>query len=190
MRHGQSEANVEGIIVSDPARGIERYGLTDAGKEQAKQSITRSALVPDQIISSDFKRAKQTAEIAAAITGAHLVFDSRLRERFFGAYNGLSDTNYEAVWQKDALNEDPGQNVERPGHVLARALAVIEEFELTAAPAAEARARQTVLLVAHGDVCQILLAWAANKEPSEHRSAVHMQTAEIRRLNLLSVEGV
>ena len=34
MRHGQSEANAAGIIVSDPANGCPRYGLTPLGRQQ------------------------------------------------------------------------------------------------------------------------------------------------------------
>ncbi len=175
MRHGQSEANVQGIIVSDPAVGVEGFGLTDTGKAQAHEGIRSAGISPVRIISSDFKRARQTAEIASQLTGTELRLDARLRERFFGSYNGQSDEHYARVWEKDARNLTPGMNVELPDSVLSRALDVIAECEQAV--------QGTVLLVAHGDVCQILLAWAAGRAASEHRSLPHMQTAEIRRLN-------
>lgn len=34
VRHGQSEANVEGIVVSKPENGCGNYGLTSTGREQ------------------------------------------------------------------------------------------------------------------------------------------------------------
>jgi hypothetical protein len=36
LRHGQSEANVENIISSLPARGTTIHGLTQLGREQAR----------------------------------------------------------------------------------------------------------------------------------------------------------
>ena len=41
MRHGQSEANAQGIIVSDPKIGCFRYGLTALGREQAGAAAKR-----------------------------------------------------------------------------------------------------------------------------------------------------
>ena len=35
VRHGQSEANVEGIVVSTPENGCSKYGLTHLGRKQA-----------------------------------------------------------------------------------------------------------------------------------------------------------
>lgn len=35
MRHGESEANVLGVAVGDPRRGLEGFGLTDMGRRQA-----------------------------------------------------------------------------------------------------------------------------------------------------------
>ena len=39
MRHGESTANVEGIIVSTPENGVTKYGLSEEGQAQVKQSI-------------------------------------------------------------------------------------------------------------------------------------------------------
>jgi broad specificity phosphatase PhoE len=38
MRHGESEANVSGVIVSDPATGCDRFGLTEQGLQQISDS--------------------------------------------------------------------------------------------------------------------------------------------------------
>ena len=174
MRHGRSLANESGIIVSAPEIGIHDYGLTDEGRMQARNSVEASGLKPAWIFSSDFKRARETGEIASSITQAPLKLDGRLRERFFGAFNGQSDENYRLVWEMDAKAEDPGRSVELPHNVLIRTLGLISECEQIRGP---------VLLVAHGDVCQILLSWAAGRNAWEHRSLPHMQTAEIRRFN-------
>lgn len=71
LRHGQSEANVEGIISSDPAVGTVRHGLTADGRLQARRAATRlldlvgrGRLSKLHFYSSDFTRAWQTAEEA------------------------------------------------------------------------------------------------------------------------------
>jgi len=77
LRHGQSLANLEGIISSDPLIGTTMHGLTSNGKAQARsaavpllaqigsQGITYEDLV---FISSNFTRARETAiETIAAI---------------------------------------------------------------------------------------------------------------------------
>ncbi|HMY44738.1 MAG TPA: histidine phosphatase family protein, partial [Leptospiraceae bacterium] len=97
MRHGQSQANVEGIIVSDPAIGVARYGLTEAGKKQALESARSSDFKARAIYSSDFRRARETAEIVAALQKAPVTETELLRERFFGDYNGTPDTQYQRV---------------------------------------------------------------------------------------------
>ena len=93
MRHGESTANVEGIIVSTPENGIENYGLTDKGREQVVQSIETAIaekLLDEntRIISSDFKRTYETAEIANQILGGKYLIEPepRLRERDFGNF--------------------------------------------------------------------------------------------------------
>ncbi len=182
MRHGQSEANIQGIIVSSPGAGTTSFGLTAVGREQAAQSIRASGIAPDIIYSSDFKRARETAEIVrdeillSRGISPPLQPTPLLRERFFGDYDGLADSNYEKVWAKDARQEAPGLNVELPSSVLTRCLELLNQFKH--------EAHGTVLLVAHGDVCQILLAHAAGLDPSAHRSLPHMKTAEIRELAL------
>ena len=41
MRHGESEANVAGVIVSDPEQGCHGYGLTEKGRLQVLHSVAR-----------------------------------------------------------------------------------------------------------------------------------------------------
>ena len=104
MRHGQSKANVAGIIVS----GIEAdrrgdWGLTDLGREQVLASAQACGLPVDTVIcSSDFSRARQTAEIVRARLGAPPVLvAAALRERCFGDLEGTATDNYARVWAAD-----------------------------------------------------------------------------------------
>ncbi|MCG8616417.1 MAG: histidine phosphatase family protein [Desulfobacterales bacterium] len=178
LRHGQSEANVRHLVVSDPANGVDGYGLTETGKDQVRTSVSQfSGLGADTLIySSDFKRARETAAIAAGILGvsAQVTHTPLLRERFFGDFELGPDTIYPGVWEEDARETGPGNRVEPVEDVLKRALACISELE-------ENHRGRDIILVAHGDTLQILLSWFIGMPASRHREVPHMDTAELRR---------
>ncbi|PIE60925.1 MAG: histidine phosphatase family protein [Desulfobacterales bacterium] len=178
MRHGQSLANLEKIIVSSPENGISGYGLTDTGKTQAKASISGFQGLDQNtlIYSSDFKRAKETAQIVAAhlITRNGITCVPQLRERFFGEWELTGDENYPNVWYSDAQGISPPPNkVESVGAVLKRIEALIYQIEST-------HENQNVLLVSHGDPLQIFLTGLKGLPPQRHREIAHLETAEIR----------
>ena len=83
MRHGQSEANVAGLIVSDPAIGCERFGLTEQGRQQVVASATEYTGEPlSRIICSDFLRTRQTAKLVTEALGlSSPQLEAGLRER-------------------------------------------------------------------------------------------------------------
>src|SRR5260370_11548022 len=72
MRHGQSKANARGIIVSrieNDRRGD--YGLTELGRQQVLAAAQGYGLPKGTVIcSSDFSRARQSAEVVRAYLGA------------------------------------------------------------------------------------------------------------------------
>ncbi len=77
MRHGQSEANAARIIASDPAVCLQGFGLTPSGAAQVTASVKGCLHEFGQvfgqdtlIISSDFLRARQTAQIVADLQPA------------------------------------------------------------------------------------------------------------------------
>jgi probable phosphoglycerate mutase len=183
MRHGESTANVEGIIVSTPENGMEKYGLSDKGREQVTQSIT-TAMSNNQldaktrIISSDFKRAYESATIANQIlSGEYLIEpEPRLRERDFGNFELKSNEHYQTVWDKDALDgSHTSFNVESAETVMQRATAFLWSLE-------SYYDDQTFLLVAHGDTLQILMTAFKKYPASRQREIKHLETAEIRAL--------
>ena len=112
LRHGQSLANVEGIISSDPAVACTEHGLSAIGTEQAQRAAQavcdealRTGVEGVAIISSDFRRAWQTAQavragvLASGIATwpeADILSAPALRERSFGEVRGYRCTSY--VW--------------------------------------------------------------------------------------------
>ena len=104
LRHGESLANVAGLVVIDPAIGTVDYGLTDNGRDQVMAAVRDFAELDATTLihCSDFLRARETAELAATILEcAAPMSDSRLRERFFGQWDMSTNTGYEEVWDMD-----------------------------------------------------------------------------------------
>ena len=181
MRHGQSKANARGIIVSRIAndrRGD--YGLSEPGRQQALAAARGCGLPGNTVIcSSDFSRARQTAEIVRAHLGTpEVVIAEALRERCFGDWEGSATGNYARVWAADEVNPCyAGGNVEPAAAVLDRSTAFIVDLE-------RRYPGRDILLVSHGDTLQILRAGFLRMNPSQHRSLPELKTAEIRQLRL------
>ncbi len=87
-RHGRTLWNAEHRV-----QGQTDVALDETGHRQAAEAAQRLALRrPDAIVSSDLRRAVQTAEYLAEATGLPIQLDDRLREQFFGEWQGLTDT--------------------------------------------------------------------------------------------------
>jgi broad specificity phosphatase PhoE len=206
MRHGQSKANEAGVIVSriESDRSGD-WGLSELGRRQALMAAEGSGLPADTVIwSSDFSRARQTAEIVRAHLGApEVILTDALRERCFGELEGSAVANYARVWSADKAAADKAatsetatsetatsetatsetaagraaSGIEPAAVVLDRASALIADLE-------RRYSGRGILLVSHGDTLQILQAGFLRLDPSSHRRVPHLETAEIRELRL------
>ena len=86
VRHGETQWNLAARI-----QGQTDSPLTAAGEAQAFAIAARLAGEPiDVIVASDLGRAWRTAAIIASRTGNEVIADPRLRERSFGAGEGLT----------------------------------------------------------------------------------------------------
>lgn len=180
LRHGESAANLHGIIVSDPHSGVAHQGLTPRGRQQVVESLARATVLNAgvHIYSSDFRRARETAEIVHGLLHCThpITVCPALRERFFGGWEGMSTGHYEEVWAADA--RDPlhtRHGVESVQAVLDRMLGLVIELE-------RQWHAETILLVSHGDPLQILETAFVGEPPAKHRSLPPLRTAEIRLL--------
>lgn len=181
MRHGQSKANLRQIIISHPLNGThEDYSLTELGRSQAEASAGGSPLTEDTVIySSDFSRAKETAEIVRmALGSAPVQITELLRERNFGDFEKTDHANYHQVWEFDKDSADHNNsNVESVNSVSDRATRLITDLE-------DKYEAEEILLVSHGDTLQILQTGFQKIDPTQHRSLQHLETAEIRQMQL------
>lgn len=178
FRHGESTANVARMIISDPAAGTMDYGLSEKGKSQVERvaNFTNELGFDVKIYSSDFLRARETALIAHRLlaTQSPVQFTPQLRERYFGELNGCSDDNYRKVWAVDATNPDHHQfGVESANEVVARGAKLIAAIDTE-------HSGKTILLVAHGDVLQIMQTWFEGVSAACHRQLTPLNTAEVR----------
>jgi len=177
MRHGESDANASGVIVSDPKIGSEHFGLTERGSKEiiaSAKGFTGGAIT--QIVCSDFLRTLQTARLVAdTLNLPQPEKEEGLRERFFGDWDGMSAEHYENIWQRDKTDEQSDDHVESPEAVLKRGLNVLTRLE-------QEHQGQVILLISHGDMLQILSTSFAGIAPHKHRSLAHHQTSEIKRL--------
>lgn len=182
LRHGHSRANQQGIIVSDPANGCRGFGLSSLGRAQLRETLDACDWLPPEtiIISSDFTRARETAEMVCGWIGCDLLpqLDERLRERFFGVFELAADSAYADIWQADARDpEQETHGVESPNAVMRRVTEVVAECE-------HGHHDRDILLISHGDALQILQAAFHRLDASRHRELPHLQTAEIRSLSM------
>lgn len=186
MRHGESVANVKGLIVSSPENALGGFGLTNYGSQQVTQAALNTRLDRETIIvSSDYRRALETAEIVKSVIDviSPISIDSRLRERDFGAYELEDHKHYQEVWLHDVNHPDQSKNsVESVLDTVARGLELIASLD-------QQHKDKSILLVGHGDVLQMLLAHHHNINPRFHRSLSSIGNADIRSLTKLTLLG-
>lgn len=156
IRHGQSEANVNGRIQApdDP--------LTDLGRQQARvlaPYITETYRI-DHLIASSLDRTHETARIIATATGNQITLEPRFAEIMNGDAIGMlwsdwraANPEMAAVWSWDVRHADaawPGGECGRD--VCNRAFAAFDEIVETWRSTAN-----TIAIVTHGGV----IAWLA-----------------------------
>jgi len=196
LRHGLSTANVAGIISSLPAVGTTNHGLTDEGRAQARGSaqdivdaVGAKNIQRLVVISSDFTRARETAEEAVAGLAALGHFPPKalpevrtleaLRERWFGDLDGEDVATYNDVWPldlEDATHESFGVEsvTSVAGRLRGMFLQLEEELEGDAGPV-------PVLLTSHADTLQIMQLYVARAD-LRFFSQYRFKNGEVRAL--------
>ncbi len=185
LRHGRSEANARELVASAPGSALRGFGLTPAGAREVAATLRRrsarrfakSAAGRIVIVTSPYRRARETAAIAARMLGTEPPKrDDRLRERFLGEFERGSASCYPRVWREDA--RDPAHTcwgVESVLEVLDRATAVVRDLD-------RAHADREIVLVTHCDVAMILTCGWRGVDPRYHFRKHRIRTGELRAL--------
>jgi 2,3-bisphosphoglycerate-dependent phosphoglycerate mutase len=155
VRHGESEWNV-----AQRTQGQTPHpGLTEHGRAQSRAAAR--ALLADigstpvsRVVSSDLVRAIQTAEIIAAMLGARMCVDARLREQWLGSFEGLSYAESFAAgsafdWSDPDLRVGGGESLREMATRMTTALSDFVDELIS--PCA-------IVVVSHGDAIRALLA--------------------------------
>lgn len=111
LRHGRTQWNAAGRF-----QGQADPPLDDIGRRQAAQSAALvAAFNPDLVLTSDLRRAVQTAEPLATISGLVLEFEPRLRERGLGHWEGLTRAEVARRYPDELADWVAGRDVTRRG---------------------------------------------------------------------------
>ena len=142
IRHGEAHHNIRNIISSTYESSF-KYPLTVHGITQIVDLVQTLPNI-DLIVSSDYLRTNQTAEIVrSAYPDALISFDPRLRERFMGDFEGQPYTK-----SVESMGGKPQQwsmslfHAESYSHVASRALRVLNDLE-------NQYYKKTIALVSH-----------------------------------------
>lgn len=157
LRHGQTVYNADNRM-----QGQLDTDLSQLGYEQAVRAAqTLARCKPVAVVSSDLRRAHDTALVLGAETGVDVITDTRLRETHLGDWQGRTHAEIDsefpgarAYWRGDATWAPPGG--ESRIDVARRAAPLVQEF-LDDDSFGE-WATRPIILVAHGGLIAALTA--------------------------------
>ena len=146
LRHGRTVWNLEGR-----AQGHTDVELDAVGHQQAKAAAeVVAALAPTRIVTSDLRRATQTAAYLEAATGLTADLEPRLRETSWGVREGLTLAEFavqhpeeHAAWEASGRTRAIAGG-EAEEDVLARVRAAMRDLITAAAPG------ERIVVVSHG----------------------------------------
>ena len=173
-RHGETDWNAEGRW-----QGHSDTPLNEQGRAQARE-LGASLDRVDVVYASDLARARETAEIAVAPLGLEVRLDPRLRERGFGAWEGLTSAEIEhrfveahGRWRSgDGFGADDAEAFDA---FAARIHSFVEDV-LRRHP------EEHVLVVAHGGSIRVIHALASGLDyVRDHRSIPAVANCSLAR---------
>lgn len=172
VRHGETDANQQRIL-----QGHMASHLTDNGWEQARHAannlVDRGASSCSTIVSSDLKRAMDTAGVIASVLHLPVNSTSLLRERDWGTSTGMPIAEARERYYRDGRWQFP-ESTETEEQIQDRARRCL-------AMLAEQYVGQDLVVVTHGQLARYMIAAHFNCPLSE---VTHMVNGEIRVLSI------
>jgi len=168
IRHGETNWNAERRLQGHTDIPLNTKGLQQA--RQMAQALKTTKLLFDVLYTSDLQRAADTANAIVELFGVEARVDSALRERHFGALQGL--TIQEAsllqpeIWQahitRDLEHElEGGESIEQ---FALRVQNVLDKIQ-------EQHSGKTILLVSHGGTLDMMYRIASKQALRAERVA-------------------
>lgn len=168
IRHGETPWNAERRLQGHTDIPLNAKGALQA--RQMAQALKDIKLSFDVLYTSDLKRAADTANAIVELFGVEAQVDSALRERHFGALQGLSISEAPSlqpdIWQAHLARDlehdlGGGESIQQFGMRVQNALDKIQERH----------ADKTILLVSHGGTLDMMYRIASKQALSAERVA-------------------
>jgi len=109
-RHGRTDWNAAGRFQGQSDSNLDEVGIAQA----AAAAVELAKLRPTAIVSSDLRRAHNTALPLAQALDLEVVLDAGLRETFVGVWEGMHRSDIEREHTEDLQQWIGGMNI-RPG---------------------------------------------------------------------------
>lgn len=174
VRHGETDWNVERRVQGHTDRPLTANGVAQA---QALAETLRGEHL-DAVYASDLARARETARAVAAERGLDVEVLPELREKHFGSWEGLLDTEIRERFPEASTG--PWGDAETSEEVSERILATLHEI-------ARRHPGGRVLVVSHGGPLRAILrhleARADGHVPNCHVLRVAAEGGAIRALD-------
>lgn len=172
VRHGQTEENLQAIL-----QGHLPGNLTEQGKEQVRKAAERLAEAGVEfkcIVSSDLKRAMDSAHIIAMRLHLPITPMKELRERDWGIYTGMAVAEAAEKYKIDSIWHFPDSSAETDKEILQRAGNALRHL-------AEKYATDTIIVVTHGQFARNMF---AHHLKCDYHEIPSFTNAEIRLLTI------
>lgn len=166
IRHGETAWNAERRLQGHTDTPLNPKGVLQA--RQMAQALKDINLGFDVLYTSDLKRAADTANAVVELFGVEAQVDSALRERNFGALQGLSITEAPLlrpdIWQAHIARDldhdlEGGESIQQFSLRVRNALDGIQKRH----------AGKTILVVSHGGTLDMMYRIASNQSLSAQR---------------------
>lgn len=185
VRHGESEANVAGVL-----QGQTHGALTAVGRDAAHRLGRALANLPaterpTTILTSDLRRAVETAEIIAEALGAAPLHFPAAREWNVGDLDGLPAAALRDAIERSGLSaaEFAPPGGESLSQLHARASRVLADLARETAVGTRSTERERTLLVSHGDFIRMAIGAAASM-PIDEATAIALRNTSLTELVL------
>ena len=184
IRHGETAWNAERRL-----QGYLDIALNQVGVQQAR--LLAAALQgdpPDVIVCSDLQRARATAAPLAQVAAVEVIVDTSLRERCFGAFEGLRYDEINdhfpvahSAWQARELDARFPPRVDPDGVHAAETLLEFSRRAVSAVLAHLQRHRgKKIAIVTHGGVLDCVYRFSAGM-PLEKKRNFDIANASVNR---------
>lgn len=185
IRHGETSWNAERRLQGHTDIPLNSRGALQA--RQMAQALQDIKLKFDVLYTSDLKRAADTANAVVELFGVHAQVDSALRERHFGALQGLSISEA-PIQQADIWQAHIARDLE---HELAGGES-IQQFALRVQNALDRiqvrHAGKTIVIVSHGGTLDMMYRIASRQALSAERVA-SVPNASLNWITHSAVDG-